>query len=101
MIAKVVKMQMTQDAASTLALTVLGWLLSEDELLGVFLGSTGASADDLREQAADPTFQASVLEFLTMDDASVTRFCDSHGHDYMAPLTARQVLLGEAGRHWT
>ncbi len=92
---------MTEDAAGTLALRALGWLIGEDDLLGVFLGATGASADDLRAQAADPAFQASVLEFLTMDDAWVTRFCDSLGEEYTAPLAAARVLAGEAGRHWT
>jgi len=28
-------------------------------------------------------------------------FCDTVGEDYMTPMLARQVLLGESGRHWT
>lgn len=101
MIAKVVKMQMTQDAAGTLALRALAWLLTQDDLVDVFLGATGASPEDLRAQAADSGFQTSVLEFLTLDDTWVMRFCDSAGEAYAAPLAARQVLAGEAGRHWT
>lgn len=101
MISKVVKMAMNETAAQTLALKALAWLVGNDDLVGVFLGATGASADDLRAQAADTAFQVSVLEFLTMDDAWVMAFCDEAGLAYDAPLMARHVLAGEAGRHWT
>ena len=94
-------MAMNEAAAQTLALQALAWLVGNDDLVGVFLGATGASAEDLRAQAADPAFQVSVLEFLTMDDAWVMAFCDAAGHAYDAPLMARHVLAGEAGRHWT
>ena len=94
-------MAMNEEAAQVLALQALGWLVSSDELVGVFLGATGASVEDLKSQAADRAFQVSVLEFLTMDDAWVVSFCDEAGHAYEAPLMARHVLAGEAGRHWT
>ncbi|MDV4143634.1 MULTISPECIES: DUF3572 domain-containing protein [Shimia] len=94
-------MNLSKDAAETLALQALGWLVNNDELMPVFLGATGASVDDLKDQAGDPDFLASVLEFLTMDDAWVVAFCDSVREDYMTPMMARQVLLGESGRHWT
>lgn len=94
-------MNLSRDAAETIALQALGWLVGNDELMPVFLGATGASVEDLRAQANDAAFQASVLEFLTMEDAWVVAFCDAVGEDYMTPMMARQVLLGESGRHWT
>ena len=94
-------MTLSQEAASTIALKALAWLVGNDELMPVFMGATGASADDLRGQAADPGFQASVLEFLTMDDSWVVSFCDTIGEDYMTPMMALNALRGEAGRHWT
>ena len=42
-----------QDTAETLALQALGWLAANDDLLPVFLGSTGASEADLKTQASD------------------------------------------------
>lgn len=92
---------MNEESAQVLALKALSWLVGDDELVGVFLGATGASVDDLKAQAGDSAFQVSVLEFLTMDDSWVMGFCDAHGYAYEAPLTARHVLAGEAGRHWT
>lgn len=92
---------MTPDQAQIIALQALGWLAENEELGPIFLGSTGASAADLTAQANDPAFQASVLEFLTMDDAWVVAFCDSAGLDYAAPLQARYALPGAGQVHWT
>ena len=72
-----------------------------DEILPVFLGSSGVSAADLRAGAEDPAFLASVLDFVTMDDAWVIAFCDSAGLPYEAPLAARRALPGGGEMHWT
>lgn len=92
---------MNGERAQIIALQALGWIASHDELGGIFMGASGASADDLRERASDPAFQASVLEFLTMDDAWVVAFCDTHGHKYEDPLHARYALPGAEQVHWT
>ncbi|MEY8842819.1 DUF3572 domain-containing protein [Cribrihabitans sp. XS_ASV171] len=89
------------DAAETLALGVLAWLVSNDELLPVFLGATGASEADLRERAGEREFLASVLDFLVMDDTWVVAFCDATGTAYDRPERARAALAGAAATHWT
>ena len=55
---------MRQEQAETVAVQALGWLAGNDDLLPVFLGATGSSAEDLRAQAAEPGFLLSVLDFL-------------------------------------
>ncbi len=90
-----------RESAETLALTVLGWLIGDEELLPVFLGATGAGESDLRDRAGDPEFLGSVLDFLLMDDAWVVRFCDAQGLAYDAPMRARAALPGGAQVHWT
>lgn len=92
---------MQQDRAEMIALQALGWLAGNDDLLPVFLGATGASTDDLRLQAGDPAFLASILDFLMMDDAWVISFCDFAGMPYALPMQARQALPGGAQVHWT
>ncbi len=94
-------MAMTQETAETVALQALGWLVGNEELLPIFLGSSGAAEADLRARATDPEFLGSVLEFLTMDDAWVMAFCDAHGHSYDTPLQARWALPGGAPVNWT
>ncbi|SMY08751.1 DUF3572 domain-containing protein [Flavimaricola marinus] len=92
---------MTPNQAETVAIQALGWLASNDELWPVFLGSTGASAEDAAARAVDPAFLASVLEFLTMDDSWVMEFCDSVAVPYETPLRARYALPGAEKVEWT
>jgi hypothetical protein len=94
-------MQYSADAAQILALRALTWLLGEDELLPIFMASSGASEQDLRLRAGDPEFLGSVLDFLTMDDAWVMRFCDAEAVPYAHPLQARAALPGGEQLHWT
>ena len=92
---------MTYDQAENIALLALGWLASNDELLPVFLGASGAAAEDIQGQAENPAFLASILEFLTMDDAWVVSFCDANTLKYEEPLRARYSLKGNEAVHWT
>lgn len=92
---------MQRGAAETVGVQALGWLAGNDELLPVFLGSTGASLDDLRAGAGDPAFLGSVLDFVMMDDAWVVAFCDAAGITYTVPMQARAALPGGAVTHWT
>lgn len=94
-------MPISADAAETLALKALGWLAASDELMPVFLGSTGASLDDLRSRAWDAAFLGSVLDFLVMDDAWVIAFCDAEGIPYDRLMQARAALPGGQQVHWT
>lgn len=92
---------MSPERAEQIALSALLWLAQTEELLPVFLGATGASAQDLRAQANSPGFLSSVLEFLTMDDSWVVEFCDTEGLKYEEPLRARYALPGSEAVHWT
>jgi len=73
---------MGPEQAEMIALRALGWLVGNEELCPVFMGATGSSVDDLRGRATDPAFQASVLDFITMDDAWVIAFCDANELKY-------------------
>lgn len=92
---------MKQEAAEAIALQALGWIASQEDLMGVFMGSTGIDLATVRDQADDPQFLVSVLEFLTMDDAWVIGFCDAQGLGYDSPMRARAALPGGAQVHWT
>ncbi len=90
-----------QEAAETLALKVLTWLAADDDLFGVFLGATGAAAPDIATNAAKPEFLGAVLDFVLMDDAWVTAFCDAAHVPYDAVMSARQALPGGEQVNWT
>lgn len=90
-----------QSVAEEIALKAVSWIVADEELLAVFLGSTGASAGDLRARLSEPEFLGSVLEFLTMDDAWVLAFCAAENLPPERPLQARMSLPGGAQEHWT
>ncbi len=94
-------MSISISSAETLALKVLSWLVANDELLPVFLGATGASAQDLRDRAGEPEFLGSVLDFLMLDDSWVIAFCDANSVPYDVPGQARAMLSGTSEMHWT
>ena len=92
---------MKREIAETIAAKALAWLAASDDLIGVFLGATGASPADLRARAGDPEFLGSVLDFVAMDDAWVTGFCDAEGLPYDSVMRARAALPGGEQVHWT
>ena len=94
-------MAYTRETAETLALHALAWLASNEDLLPVFMGSSGAQEADLRDQAGDPVFLASVLEFLMMDDAWIIAFCDTRSVPYESVAAARAALPGGEAMNWT
>lgn len=90
-----------RDRAEIVGLEAVAWLAGNDDLLPVFLGSTGAETETFRSGLADPVFQAAVLEFLMMDDAWLTAFCDARDLPYDAPMRARMALPGGEQVNWT
>ncbi|WP_375261508.1 DUF3572 domain-containing protein [Palleronia sp.] len=92
---------MKQEDAEALSKDVLLWLAAHDDLLLVFLNSTGGDAESIRNGVNDPFFLAAVLDFLMMDDAWVVACCDAIGMPYDRPARARAALPGGAETHWT
>jgi hypothetical protein len=91
----------SQDAAETLGLKALAFLIGDEDLLPVFMGASGASANDLQTRASEPEFLGSVLDFLLMDDAWVIRFGDAEAVRYDQVMQARAALPGGRQMHWT
>ena len=59
---------MDKEIAETRAREVLTWVLSEGDLIQVFMGATGASQNDLRSNTLSHEFLISILDFVLMDD---------------------------------
>ena len=93
-------MNMSLDHAETIALQALAWIASDEELLPQLAGATGASLENAKDRVQDPAFLAGILEFLTMEDRWVRRFCDEHGLPYEAPLQALMALPGQMRPEW-
>ncbi len=92
---------MKREQAEIHALQALAWLAGNEDLLPVFMGATGASAEDMRSRAEDPEFLGSVLDFLLVDDAWVIACCDALDLPRDALMRARQALPGGRLANWT
>ncbi|MCV2893003.1 DUF3572 domain-containing protein [Lentibacter sp. XHP0401] len=94
-------MSASQEMAEDIGIKALIWLAGNEDLLPVFLGASGASVNDIKAQAGEPAFLASVLDFLLMDDAWVMGFCEAEGLKYEQPMRARAALPGGEQVNWT
>ncbi len=90
-----------QEAAETLALQALGWLLSQPEELGGFLSASGAAPQDLAQLARDPVFLAALVDYLLETDDRVLACTKDLGLPATALGEARQGLPGGRDPHWT
>jgi hypothetical protein len=91
----------SRDAAERYALSVLTWLVGQDDLIGVFMGTSGASVDDLKHGTRSPEFLGAVLDFVLMDDQWVIRFAQENNEKPDLMMQARAVLPGCEAVHWT
>lgn len=94
-------MPANRDAAEELALTALGWIAQDPELIGVFLGQSGIDPTVLRARATDPELLAAVLDFVLLEDARVIAFAAHQGIRPEAVAGARAGLPGGSDPHWT
>lgn len=92
---------MTESDAETLAIRAMGWIAGEGGLLDVFLGSTGAAPDSLREALENREFLAAVLDFLLMDDGWVLGCAAALGVPPERFVAARMQLPGGLQPNWT
>lgn len=89
------------EAAQTLALNALAWVLSSDDMMQTFLASTGVYPNDLANLAQTPLFLGAVLDFLMEDDQRVVDFCTTGALALTSVQAARLALPGAQCTHWT
>ena len=85
---------MTPQAAQTVALKGLAFLVNSDGPLDRFMALSGIGPGELRERAGDPEFLAAVMDFLLSDEQLLTSFCDDASIDPRQLQMARQALPG-------
>ena len=94
-------LSLSQNSAETLALQALGWLAGNDEIMPVFLGSTGVSLDELKARAGEAEFLGSVLDFILMDDSWVLDCAETCQVPPERLMQARHALPGGEQINWT
>ena len=92
---------MTLEEAETYALKAANWLLSNQELLDLFMGSTGVSENTIKSDIQNTVFLVAVLDFLLLDDKWVMEACDAMKLQPELMQTARLFLPGGDQVNWT
>ena len=92
---------MTSDDAEIYALKAANWLLSNQELLDLFMGSSGVSENTIKSDIQNTVFLVAVLDFLLLDDKWVMEACDAMKLQPELMQTARLFLPGGDQVNWT
>ena len=92
---------MDKELAETRALEVFTWVLSEDDLIQVFMRATGASQNDLRSNTLNHEFLISILDFVLMDDKWVISCSKFLNIDPSQIQLIRMSLDGGQEVNWT
>jgi hypothetical protein len=88
--------KVTQDAAESIAIEVLGFLGGDPARLDRFLALSGLTIDNLRAAAKEPGFLAAVLDYLAADEAALLAFASGSGHEPSTLMRAREILSPQA-----
>src|SRR5687768_9733871 len=75
-----------------LALSALGWVLSDESRASRLLALTGLTPEELREGLGDPGLLGAVLDFLTAHEADLVAAADELGVEPRDLAAARERL---------
>jgi hypothetical protein len=84
--------EITTDEPASLALTALGWTLSNDARADRLLALTGLSADVLRLRLSDPQLLAATLRFLEAHEPDLIACAEALGRQPSDLVQARKRL---------
>jgi hypothetical protein len=82
----------TRRDAEAIAISALGFIASEPELLSRFLAITGIEASAIRRAASEPGFLAGVMQFIVAHEPTLLRFAEASGTPPGAVLAAQRAL---------
>lgn len=92
---------MNLEQAEIYATKVATWLISNEEMLKIFIGSTGVSGNTIKSDFQDGVFLAAVLDFLLLDDNWVIAACQAMQLEPEAMSAVRLLLPGGQKVNWT
>ncbi|WP_421590888.1 DUF3572 domain-containing protein [Shinella sp. M27] len=82
------------ETAEATAVSILGWLAGEPELLSRFLALTGVAPSEVRNAVNDPGFLAGIVDFLMSHEPDLLAFCEATATKPGAVVHAHAVLSG-------
>ncbi len=85
----VLKQKSPAASAEMIGIKAIGFLVSSEDDLTRFMGSSGLAPDELRDRAEEPEILVAVLDHILGEDALLTAFCEAEG------LTPRMVHIAQ------
>ena len=82
------------DATETLSIKALSFIAEREDLLDIFVHSTGLSLQELYEQADEEETWAAILDYILSTDDIVIDFCDLTKYSVQDLWRARNNLPG-------
>ncbi len=83
------------DAAATLALQALAYIMSDDKLMERFVNLSGITADDLRDGLDTDPVLAAILAFLASHEPDLLACAAALGQSPEQLMNAAHVLQGD------
>ncbi|MCB1479746.1 MAG: DUF3572 domain-containing protein [Tepidamorphaceae bacterium] len=88
------------EEAETLAISALGHIAADPQMLGRFLNATGLDAATLRAAAAEPGFMSAVTGFLMNNEPALLAFTANEGLRPEAVSRAHALLTSNEATGW-
>jgi hypothetical protein len=88
------KNNISKDYAETIALKVVHFILTDDEMQQNFLNSTGILPLDFESAIKDPGFLGGVLDFLLANEDKLIEFCTENEITPEEPSRVRRLFPG-------
>lgn len=85
---------MKQEQAEVIALQAITYISTQEDALNALLAQSGAGPDDLREQLANSSFLAGILDFILSDEPFLLAFCSDQNIPPELIVHARRALPG-------
>ena len=87
--------------AESMAIQILGWLISQPDLLNRFMALVGVDAGSIRQAAAEPGFLGAVTGFVMAHEPTLLAFCEQNDVRAERVVACHHRLAGPESESWS
>lgn len=89
------------EEAEAMAIQILGWLISQPDLLNRFMALVGVDAGSIRQAAAEPGFLGAVTGFVMAHEPTLLAFCEQNDVRAERVVACHHRLAGRESESWS
>jgi hypothetical protein len=87
--------------AEAMAIQILGWLISQPDLLNRFMALVGVDAGSIRRAAEEPGFLGAVTGFVMAHEPTLLAFCEQNDVRAERVAACHHRLAGPESESWS